>query len=569
MQQSSAGSPRLDRAARAHGFAWFLPLLVACSGSIGVSLEASPGATDGPRPGGAAVGTGAGAGGAPGTVASCLSGAAESRPLQHLTRAFYDATVRDLLGDETHPAAAFPLDDMQSGFAVGRSVSPRLARDWVEAAEAIAARAVAGDNLGRLLPCRVRDDACALAFLDDFLPRAFRRPPRAAEREDFVALYREAAAAHDVATGVQLVIQTALQSPQFLYLAEPPPAPAGAPVPPEVDFAIAARLSYFLAGTMPDRELFAAARAGALHTRAQVAAQAERLMASPGYAESARDLASQWFRLSDLEHLEKPGGALTPSMVAALHDSAFAFAHHALVARDSLDVLLTDATVFVDRDLAPLYGLSSASPTLVPVAADPAERAGILTHAGLLARLGKALQPDPIHRGVFVRRALLCEVLAPPPEVPPLPEGDDLAAQVRAHADNPQCSGCHRLIDPVGFGFQRYDGLGRYRAEDARGQPIQVAGVLEEVDDASWPFASVRELTEILRARGAVQDCAVRRVFRHALRRAERDADACAIDEAARAFRAAGGSFRTLALALVASDGFRLQAGSGATGGGQ
>ncbi|HMK72941.1 MAG TPA: DUF1588 domain-containing protein, partial [Myxococcaceae bacterium] len=160
--------------------------------------------------------------------------------------------------------------------------------------------------------------------------------------------------------------------------------------------------------------------------------------------------------------------------------------------------------------------VSASGLTRVSLAGTP--RIGLLTHGSWLARHSDATMSSPIKRGVFVRRRLLCEALPPPPPglnvTPPTKSNVQTTRQLfDAHVSNPNCSGCHSLIDPVGNGFEAFDGEGGYRTTE-NGQPIDASGDLTQTLDANGAFLGVPQLVQRLAESKEVQECFARMLFR-------------------------------------------------------
>jgi hypothetical protein len=194
------------------------------------------------------------------------------------------------------------------------------------------------------------------------------------------------------------------------------------------------------------------------------------------------------------------------------------------------------------------------------------QRGGLLTLPGVLASWAKAEQSSPVLRGRFVRERLLCETLAPPPgnvmvTLPP-PTFGTARDRLTQHSSDPSCAGCHRLMDPVGFGLEKYDAIGAFR-NDENGRVIDARGAIVGSKDLDGPFDGALELGAKLAASPSVQACVARQWFRYALGRHEADADACSLAHIDAAF--AAGHLRELLVAITASDAFRFAAPEGAT----
>jgi hypothetical protein len=224
-----------------------------------------------------------------------------------------------------------------------------------------------------------------------------------------------------------------------------------------------------------------------------------------------------------------------------------------------LDTMLTADYSFVDAGLAELYGVTGVDgDELVRVDLDPTQRAGLLTQASLLALTGKPDQSSPVQRGKFVRERLLCESLPePPPGVDTTPPTVDPDATTRErfdqHSSDPTCAACHVLIDPIGFGFEHYDGIGRFRAMDG-GSPVDASGEIVGMDDGT--FEGAIELSELLAGSEQVRTCFVKTWFTYAHGRAPVEDDECTTDELAIVFDDEEHDVRSLLVALTRTEAF-------------
>jgi hypothetical protein len=434
-----------------------------------------------------------------------------------LTRSEYRRTVFDLLGEAEDPTLAFPAEPEVNGFnnnAASYQATPLLVEELRKAAGSLATRAQAR-GLNTLVPCDdVDEGACAQRFVADFGRRAFRRPLEAEEHTRFIQLYSEVAAESGTADGLSAVIQAALLSPQFLYRVEAPlarTADSGALGPPLGAYELASRLSYFIWGSMPDEELLTHAGAGDLGTIDGLETEARRLLASPKASERIGEFHGQWLgaaRLKSVSRNDSPAGA-----GESWARSLLGFVDDVFLSGGGTERLLTERRVLVDSTLAPIYGYAPPAEGEIGFVVPPEPRPGLLGQPGLLALLALPDQSSPIRRGVFVREQLLCQgVPAPPPTVnnsPPDPApGLTTRERFKVHTEAAECAKCHELIDPVGFGFEGYDQLGRYRSEE-EGNPIDTSGSLDQVRDESLagPFQNLDELAARLAHGSTVLHC--------------------------------------------------------------
>jgi hypothetical protein len=496
-----------------------------------------------------------------------------------LTRLQYDNTVRDLVGDESNPATAFPRENTFLGFGNNidaHTASLVLVEQQVQAAERIAAAFVA-KGLDDALPCAAgdRSEACAAAFIGEFASRAFRRPVSDAERQPLLEIFTQANASWGFEKGIELVVASVLQSPQLLYRVE---TESGTRVSDKVvaldGYQVATRLSYFLWNTMPDEELMALAANDGLREPSTIQEQAWRMVEDPRARGTIQDFNEQWLGLSRFAEIVREAdgvgqtGASVAELNASWHRSVQAFVQDAYYeGGGTLDALLSSRTVFVDATLGALYGLDAsgaAEGELTSVVDE--QRAGILTQPAMMALLAHSNQSAPVQRGLFVREQLLCHELPPPPPdvdtTPPDPDPNATTRErFRQHSANERCATCHQLLDPVGFGLENFDQLGRYRS-DENGMPIDASGNLLIMDnnELEGPFNGALELADKLSQSGQVRDCLATQWFRYGMGRAETRDDTCSLDEAKLAFETSGGDFKTLLVALTGTDGFRYRA---------
>ena len=196
------------------------------------------------------------------------------------------------------------------------------------------------------------------------------------------------------------------------------------------------------------------------------------------------------------------------------------------------------------------------------------ERSGILTRAGFLARTAHAVHPSPVRRGVFVLSRLLCVPPAPPPPnvntSPPDESDPDQPKTNREryakHTAQDTCGGCHQSIDGVGFGFENYDALGKWRTLDNT-YPVDASGELIGTD-VDGPFVGALELSQKLATSTQAHNCVVSQVYRYALGRSTGLDDLCSLADLRGQFAAASGDIRALLLAVVTSDAFRFRRGT-------
>lgn len=402
--------------------------------------------------------------------------------------------------------------------------------------------------------------ACAGAFVDSFVPRAWRRAITSEERAAVRAMFDAGIADGFFFDGLRMALELVLQSPDFLYHVE-----IGTPTDRDGvfrlgDYEMASRLSYLAWGTMPDDELWSAASRGELRTEDQIRAQAERLFSDPRAQATVRKFYEQWLELYRLDSLTKDT-ALFPEFTNAVRDAMREETRTYLDTMiwqegATMSELLTADRTFLPPDLASIYGVTAPAAT-APIAL-PAGRAGLLTHPSLLAIHSKPNNHSPVRRGVFVMERILCEELPPPP-----PDVDFNAVERSTarttrekfveHSTNPGCATCHSKIDPIGFAFENFDTLGRYRTEE-NGAPIDASGGVASLGQEPDALSGAVELAQALAASDVPSRCMTRQWLRFGLARAEGASDGETLDALYDALTTDG--IRAMLVRLATTDAF-------------
>ena len=579
--------------------AWMLACFSACNGTISDpgsgsgSLGASGSGNGGTNP---SNGTGGSSGGTSGMLDSfqCTSTTPSSGPATgpsalQLSRTQYMNTLQALFGAATPnldsalgPDGTYQTTDgnvVQFGLRQAE-ISVSAVTNYQAAAERVAAAVVANPTtLSALVPCSAGTSkrTCAQNFVQSFGALAYRAPltdPMDIARH--MALYDAGAAgtAGSDAHGIELVLRGMLQSSRFVYRLEFASGQAGPNALKLSPFEVAARLSYVLWNTVPDAALTQAAATGALQTKAQVASQLTRMLNDTKGQGFVRGFLEGLIQLPALPSAVKSptiypawttpaANASTASLPASMQAQARAFFDNVLGQQaGSLSALLTSPTVFYNSDLGSYYGVTGGT-TFQSLTMPAGKASGLLTLPAFLTLMAKPDQPWPIYRGEFVRQALLCQDLpSPPADVPKPPDvmpGVSTRDRLSQHETNPACSGCHTLMDPIGFGFANYDGLGRLQTTDGN-QAVDVSGNIEASGslrtDIDGPFNGVAELATKLAGSKQVRQCVARQWFRYTMNRYEETPDACSMKSIDDAFQAANESLNALPQALVQSDAF-------------
>ncbi len=556
------------------------------SGTAGSSPTGTAGNTGGGTGGatttGAAGATTTGTGGA-GTVvdptaAACTAsnGALNAglTPTRRLTRDQFNNTVRDLLGATGTPADALALDERIGPFN-SNAIAPvdgTLVQQHQEVAAALATAARA--RMSQISPCDLASDTgtsttCATRFVTEFGRKAYRRPLDATELQTYLTLYALGKQGDGVGNGFRVVVEAMLQSPFFLYHHDvggsgTPQAGTIAITPYE----LAARLSYFLWNSMPDDTLFARAADKTLATDSVLTGEVQRMLASDKAAGTIALFHRQWLDVTELPERAKDP-TVYPRYNAQLGDAMMQelamFTDNVVRKGDGLlKTLLTSNVAFPQGGLFSIYGVSQPAGFTVgmPVTLDAGQRAGILTQAAFLTRWSHGNQTSPVHRGKLVRLNVMCGYIPPPPvdvdTTPPAPTAATSTRQRFAqHSADARCAGCHVMMDPIGLGFETFDGIGAFRTMDGLG-PVDATGqIVSAGPDLDGAFNGPVELAKKLSESQVVSNCMVSQWFRFSMGRMETTNDSCSIQGIRESFAASGGNIREMLARIAVSPSFR------------
>jgi hypothetical protein len=360
-----------------------------------------------------------------------------------------------------------------------------------------------------------------------------------------------------------------LQSPNFLFRVER----GGSALKP---YEIASRLSYFLWDTMPDAALFHCAATGELDSPAGVEKTVRRMLAAPQAKQSLDEFVTQWMRFDRVLNTVKDRAEFpmfNPELAAAMTEETRRLIADAVWNdRDFMTVFKADYA-FLNSDLANLYKFPAPAGEFerVKFPADT-DRGGLLGEATFLALTSKPAETSPTARGLFVREQFLCQhVPDPPPGVnsnlPPVSPSKPLTNRERLgmHVSSPVCAGCHKLIDPIGFGFEKFDAIGGHRdkltltfapgRKERDKKPthatldLDTSGEVAGIPEAG--FHSPKELGRVLADSGECQKCVVKQLFRYAFGRPETAADRPLLESAFERFRGSQFRFKELMVAMA------------------
>jgi mono/diheme cytochrome c family protein len=352
---------------------------------------------------------------------------------------------------------------------------------------------------------RADEEPCAEKILSNLGHRAYRRPVTAGEMTQLVGLYRQGAQSGGFETGVRLALQKILVSPAFIFRAEYD-APTAAPGSAHriSDSELASRLSFFLWSSIPDDELLAVAERGQLSDKSMMASQVRRMLADPRSQALVKNFTGQYLFLRNIERIS-PDPSTLPNFDENLRQ---ALAKETELVVDSTlredrsvaDLLKTDYT-FLNQRLAEHYGIKGIyGNEFRRVALKDPNRHGLLGHASILTVTSYPNRTAPTIRGKWVLLQILGTPPPPPPPNVPSLKNDEttknltMRQRMELHRSNPTCAACHRMMDPLGFALENFDGLGQWRQNMGVGTPaIDSSGVLPDGTKFNGP-AGLREV---------------------------------------------------------------------------
>ncbi|MFZ5893150.1 MAG: DUF1592 domain-containing protein [Myxococcota bacterium] len=456
-----------------------------------------------------------------------LNGAPAFHRFVRLTHEQWEASVRDVLKLTALPGLStmFATDPPNGTFSNNERalfVSSTLWSDYQRAAETLSAK-VATDSAALSRISGGTTDAAT--FIKNFGRRIFRRPLTSAEETSYKNMFDQGptlvGSGNNFADGAQLVIESMLQSPNFVYRTE-----LGNDGAALSGYEMASKLSFLLRNTTPDDALLDAAAAGQLNTSANVVAKATAMLDEPAAKAVLGRYHAELFGLARYSSIDKNRTKFpmySEALNADLEQADRMFFDRIFTAGQGVKQILTTPVAFVSSLTAPIYGVSASGSGLTETQLG-ADRPGFLTRLGFLAYNANLSDPDPIHRGVDIINRLMCFDLLPPADVaiPPLPAampGQTNRQRVSAHTGDGTCGqGCHStLINPMGFAFENFDAIGKIRTTD-NGQNVDTSGSMG-FPDGTKSFSGAPELVKLLSTTPSVHGCYVKHLTEFALTR--------------------------------------------------
>lgn len=530
----------------------------------------------GSNPGAGAMaggGSGGGSGGAAGGGTSStngtplevkLSGQPVYSRFVRLTNDQWENAVRDVLRLQAAPGLASSFEGAPPGGTFSNNerrlfITSGLWQDYESAAETLSQRLMQD---AAALSKVTAGATTAAAFIPAFGRRAYRRDLTAAEVTRYTTLFNGGAAIFKSGNafndGVQIVVETMLKSPYFLYRAE-----IGQNGQPLSGYEVATKLSFLLRNTSPDDTLLDLAKSGGLNSAEQIAQQAQSMLDTPTARSAFQRFHSELFGIDRYTNIEKDTTlfpAFNPAMAADFAQADTKFFDYLYDNNLGFKDLLLSQVGFVNGPTAAIYGqsVSGSDFTQVQLGAD---RPGFFTRAGFLANNGTLTGSDPIRRGVDVIRRIFGNADFSPPAglvIQPLPAplpGQTTRERVTGHTGVGTCgASCHgQYINPLGFSFENFDAIGQVRSMD-NGKPVDTTGEFAFAA-GSKSFKDAPSLLALMAADAQTNKTYAAHIAEYVLARDAAEADGAFLDTLGQA-SAAAGSIKQLTLTVIKSDAF-------------
>jgi len=442
------------------------------------------------------------------------------------------------------------------------ALDSRYWQDYQSAAEALAAQVTATDAA----LARVYTGTDAAGFVTTFGRRVYRRPLTTAEQSTYMTLYNSGASLMGsrsaFAKGASLVIRAMLQSPFFLYRTE-----LGAKGTPLNAYEMAAKLSLLLRGAPPDdATLTAAAGTGKFDTADGAAALATTMLGETAATGVMRQFHGEWLHFDEFENISKMG---VPTYKASLNaeyaEASFRFFDKIFTQGLGVKEMLLSTSGFYGAGMATFYGVTAPASGSYAEADLGAKRVGFFSQLPYLTLNGMNAEPRSIIRGVTLNLSVLCATLGPPATIPDAPAVQPgLTNRQRLEALTNTCGmNCHKdMINPLGFAFEHFDGMGQWRDTENGGLAIDSSGQYTFADGSTKTWTDAAGLMQALASTPQAHTCYSKKLASYALQRDVVASDVPMLNTLTSSSMAAGGSVKQLIIQLVKHDAFRTHGGS-------
>ena len=430
--------------------------------------------------------------------------------IRRLTKVEYGNTLHDLFGVDPNVTRDLPDEVFGEGYL--NNLSSLQSEQFLGIANDVVDQQEVQKLLNSEKPAKGADlRAEAEKFARSLARKSYRRPPSDAEIEVLLKVFDLGRANQlDYPGALGLMTKAVLVSPQFLFITPAKQVESDKKIVPLDDYQLASRLSYLLWSTIPDAELTRLADSGKLHEPAVLKAQVKRMIADPRSRALFDGFGAQWLGLNDLKTKTFDPDKfpqMTSEVRSAMYEEARLFFESIMRENRSVVSFVDSDYTFLNGTLAVLYGMEKnvTGPEMRKVQLTDANRGGILAMPATLATTSFPNRTSPVIRGVWVLEQVLGEEVPPAPaNVPALEKQDQktvanmtLRQRTELHLLNPTCANCHKVLDPIGFGLENFDAIGRWREQDDSGGAIDAAGELP----GGKKFTSPKELKAIIAGR--------------------------------------------------------------------
>ena len=409
------------------------------------------------------------------------------------------------------------------------------------------------------------EDVCARKILTTLMRRAYRRPVAETDLEAPLKFYRQARSGKDFEAGIQTALYSVLASPGFIFRVEADPAGVASGTAYKIsDLELASRMSFFLWSSIPDDELLDAAASGKLRTPGGLEQQVRRMLGDARSRSLVNNFAEQWLYLRNVAGAN-PDMRLFPdfddNLRQAFREETELFFDSVMRQDRPVPELLSANYTFVNERLAKHYGIPNVYGGRFRRVEFPG-RGGLLRQGSILIATSYATRTSPVIRGKWVLENIVgAPPPPPPPAVPPLKENGgstrnlSVRERLALHRANMPCSGCHRLMDPVGFALENYDAVGRWRTLEEQ-KPIDATGGLPD----GVTFQGVEGLQKALLAKPELfVSTFTEKLMTYALGRGVESYDAPAVRKIVTEARTRNFQFSSVILGIVNSTPFQMR----------
>jgi len=482
-------------------------------------------------------------------------------PIHRLNEIEYTNTLRDLLGITSDPGKDLPseLDPYDNSAEALLYMPQQTVERFVDLSESVVDESFS-TNRDKVVSCDPNQDGenqCLRESLTRFVEQAYRRPATVSEVDELVALAHTEETVFD--DGIKLAIRAVIVSPSFLYRSVPVDSETSTTNDPTAidSYALATRISYFIWGTTPDQALLASAKNGTLSDISELRRQVDRLTSDERFYDFMTELIVQWYEIYKLDDHVTDASIFSQDLQDDMMTETRMFIKNMLSENLSSNVLLNADYTFLNQRLAAHYGIPGVEGMefrRVPL--DGYVRKGLITHGSILTMNSDIHITSIVGRGMWLLDRVFCETTPPEPDNIPdevIPENfsgtrRDLFEQ---HRKNEPCKTCHEVIDPLGFGMENYDALGKYREED-NGNAVDSSGETP----SGKSFSNAADLLRIIGSDTQTKQCLSNHFLRYALGRPTKSEDKCTIARITQNSIREDSSFSDFIFEIVSSDAF-------------